>query len=343
MKMPIIYFILYILGLQLVSVTLATENASVLVTHSEESISGSVRTTNTWTKADVSVPSSTAPSFTVSQGITSKDSQDGYNVTTKEQGMPKHGTSNKTGETTINTVTQNSTTGQPNVSAASVPTTLHPTDSSTTTTSITSSSTAATYPPTPAPGVDPIGYIILFILVIAITLLLVVIYFLRKKSKRYSFDLHHKSGEDVSIPLNTVDQEGSFQPTVTNEADKPPSIQGVPEEHITNKDSDSTSKGSTSDIGPATSNGTDKGDRDTEKAPSEGSFGSQVPLSPKDEPGSFILDLKDIDLNCSNQTSVESLVEQQNETNNNNTTGGTPTQESAQAYRNEDLSDICLA
>ncbi|KAG9347101.1 hypothetical protein JZ751_006028 [Albula glossodonta] len=72
----------------------------------------------------------------------------------------------------------------------------------------------------------------------------------------------------------------------------------------------------------STSSSTTAGDGDVEKAPSESSFGSQCPLTPKDEPGTFTLDLKDIDLNCSNRTSLESLGEQPNENNNNTTTGG---------------------
>ncbi|XP_010864439.2 uncharacterized protein LOC105007266 isoform X1 [Esox lucius] len=59
---------------------------------------------------------------------------------------------------------------------------------------------------------DAIGYVILFFILMAIFFVLFGIYFLRKKSRRYSFDLQ-RPGYDHETPLTGMEQPGTFEPT----------------------------------------------------------------------------------------------------------------------------------
>ncbi|RXM94437.1 hypothetical protein EOD39_17995 [Acipenser ruthenus] len=58
---------------------------------------------------------------------------------------------------------------------------------------------------------DKAGFIILGAFIIAIILIVIIIVFLRKKTRRYSFDLYRKNHEDAGIPLGTVEGEGAFE------------------------------------------------------------------------------------------------------------------------------------
>ncbi|XP_029455768.1 uncharacterized protein LOC115090581 [Rhinatrema bivittatum] len=48
---------------------------------------------------------------------------------------------------------------------------------------------------------------IVFAFLLAILVIVLLYWCLRKKSKRYSFDLYHKSSEDANIPLNSVQED----------------------------------------------------------------------------------------------------------------------------------------
>ncbi|KAG5844888.1 hypothetical protein ANANG_G00132950 [Anguilla anguilla] len=303
MNSPVAYFTVYILGVQLVS-------AAHL---------------NGFADSRSRVPGSGLTFLSALFNGT----QDGSNLTTTSPGS-FNATEGGDGNTTVETSSPNNGTRKPATSQPKGEDTPAVTTEGKATATAKSSSTTAK--PTPAWNVGP-GYALLVLLIFVIICFLVVIYFLHKKSKRYSFDLHHKVGEEASIPLNTVDQEGSFQPTGTKEDDL---AQPVEEENIPNSITVGlTPNGPSSEPEP----GSDHDEGSLEKAPSEESFGSQAPLSPKDEP--FTLDLNDLNLNPSTHTSVESLGEPNNE-NNNAGSGDTPGQDSAQADLNQDVAETHL-
>ncbi|KAI1883644.1 hypothetical protein AGOR_G00233690 [Albula goreensis] len=324
-----IYVVLYVLGLQLVSAVPST------VVYSTYGVLNGNRMYESATQSAPSVndSSSSETSTTKAQETMTADSHDVHSSTTIGSGSLNGTSEDDTGNGTQATTPMSQETKEAPHTTPSKPQTTHPHGIRSSTASTSSTTTAGS---TTSTSTATGGYIILVILALAIVLLIIVIYCLREKSRSYSFDLHHKT-EDANIPLNTVDQEGSFQPTSMKE-DKPPSAQSVQEENVTNKDPTSVGNGSTTEMKPTTENG----DGDVEKAPSESSFGSQCPLTPKEEPGTFTLDLKDIDLNCSNRTSLESLGEQPNENNNNTTTGETSGQDSATANPNEDFIEVNL-
>ncbi|MGH0133019.1 UNVERIFIED_CONTAM: hypothetical protein FKN15_022784 [Acipenser sinensis] len=60
------------------------------------------------------------------------------------------------------------------------------------------------------------GFIILGAFIIAIILTVIIILFLRKKTRRYSFDLYRKNHEDTEIPLSIVDGEGAIEAIAKN-------------------------------------------------------------------------------------------------------------------------------
>ncbi|XP_071234530.1 uncharacterized protein [Salvelinus alpinus] len=60
-------------------------------------------------------------------------------------------------------------------------------------------------------GSDIAGYVILFLILLAVVCLVVILYILRKKSRRYSFDLQHP-GYDHDTPLTRMEQSGTFEP-----------------------------------------------------------------------------------------------------------------------------------
>ncbi|XP_064201410.1 uncharacterized protein LOC135260133 isoform X2 [Anguilla rostrata] len=321
MNSPVAYFTVYILGVQLVSAAYPNGSAAS-VTNTQQPNSS-----ETWALS--SAPPATGSSLTSGQSALFNGTQDGSNLTTTSMGG-FNDTEGGDGNTTVETSSPNDGMRKP---ATSQPkgedTPAVTTEGKATATAKSSSTTVAK---TAAVNVGS-GYVLLVLLILVIICFLVVIYFLHKKSKRYSFDLHHKVGEEASIPLNTVDQEGSFQPTGTKEDDL---AQPVEEENIPNSITVGlTANGPSSEPEP----GSDHDEGSLEKAPSEDSFGSQAPLSPKDEP--FTLDLNDLNLNPSTHTSVESLGEPNNE-NNNAGSGDTPGQDSAQADLNQDVAETHL-
>ncbi|KAK6493178.1 hypothetical protein HHUSO_G2693, partial [Huso huso] len=64
---------------------------------------------------------------------------------------------------------------------------------------------------------DKAGFIILGVFIIAIILTVIIIVFLRKKTRRYSFDLYRKHHEDTEIPLSIVDGEGAIEAIASKE------------------------------------------------------------------------------------------------------------------------------
>ncbi|KAJ8269595.1 hypothetical protein COCON_G00122020 [Conger conger] len=316
MNSPVAYFIFYILVLQLISA--ANGSTANLVPESQQNGPRETSSPSTGTDPDSvhSTPSHKSSS-TVGQEILSNSTHDGSIFTAFSRQDSSNATeddanSMPTETSPLNTETQKSAATEPGDTTQEVSTEKAP-----------KIQTIAAVKPDLVPGStaapqegDSAGIVTLLVILFSIIILMCVIYFLHKKSKSYSFDLHHKIGEEASIPLNTVDQDGSFQPTLPKE------------------DSPATNTAPTLDIAAD--------DANPEKPPSEDSFGSQVPLSPIEGPGTFTLDLNDmdIDLNRSTHTSVESLGEQQNGNNNNMATGDTAGEDSAQADLNKDYTEI---
>ncbi|XP_036407826.1 uncharacterized protein LOC118793682 [Megalops cyprinoides] len=324
MKMPTIYLLLCLFGHLPALIISTTETVEPTGVTTEAS-------TANQNEGTVSYASSTDSSSTESA----------IHMTTK--GIPGVGTPDysDTAAPENGTESANRTTKCPPTvctpTSTGATTSIAPTSASTTSRTSAQATTAAT-----AGGSDTTGYIILMVLLLAIIILVAVIYFMRKKSRRYSFDLNPKCGEESNIPLNNMEQEGTFQPA-SKDDDKPPATECVQENQVISKDTNSVPKGSTSEVAADGENG----GIEPEKPPSEDSFSSQVPLSPKDEPGTFTLDLHDLDPNPSNRTSMETLDELQNE-NNNNGIGShaadrvDPGKETSQAIPNGEFIEICL-
>ncbi|KAG7461728.1 hypothetical protein MATL_G00194230 [Megalops atlanticus] len=338
MKMPKIYLLLCLFG-QLPALIISTSNGTSVESTSETAQA----TTANQNEVTVSYTSATASSSIESATALNSDATD---TTTKVIPGVKTLDYSSTSAPENGTESANRTTPCP--PAICTPTSAGATTSRTaptiaTTTSHISVRTSSAAPgPSPAGGSNATGYIILVLLLIAIIVLLVVIYFMRKKSRRYSFDLSPKGCEESNIPLNNMEQEGTFQPT-SKDDDKPPATECVQENQVISKDTNSVPKGSTSEVAADGENG----GVEPEKPPSEDSFSSQVPLSPKDGPGMFTLDLQDLDANPSNRTSMETLEEPQNE-NNNNGMGShladkvDSGKETSQAIPNGEFIEICL-
>ncbi|XP_061106871.1 uncharacterized protein LOC133134650 [Conger conger] len=341
MNSPVAYFIFYILVLQLISA--ANGSTANLVPESQQNGPRETSSPSTGTDPDSvhSTPSHKSSS-TVGQEILSNSTHDGSIFTAFSRQDSSNATeddanSMPTETSPLNTETQKSAATEPGDTTQEVSTEKAP-----------KIQTIAAVKPDLVPGStaapqegDSAGIVTLLVILFSIIILMCVIYFLHKKSKSYSFDLHHKIGEEASIPLNTVDQDGSFQPTLPKE-DSPATVHRAAEENTANNITvGSSPNGSTSEnTAPTLDIAAD--DANPEKPPSEDSFGSQVPLSPIEGPGTFTLDLNDmdIDLNRSTHTSVESLGEQQNGNNNNMATGDTAGEDSAQADLNKDYTEI---
>ncbi|KAJ8262165.1 hypothetical protein GJAV_G00163240 [Gymnothorax javanicus] len=322
MTIPTSYFIFYILGLQLISGGHLDGPTKATLTESQQP--NNTSTSNSTSRINV------APGAVVNKSYEgnniSTTSKDGYNST--EAGISS---------TTVEMIISNNGSHELRTSDPKLPTApnITPDEKPTLIMKSDNVTVESTVHPNTAPHRGP-AFLILVILLFIILVFLFVIYILHKKSKRYSFDLNHKVSEEASIPLNTMDQEGSFLPALPKE-DYPGNGDAMQGENIaSNITEDLTLNRSPSDtIGPIS----DHDDDDCSKPPSEDSFGSQVLLSPKDGPGTFTMDM---DLNTSNHTSVESLREQQNENNNNTATGDAPCQASAEIDHNKDFAEIYL-
>ncbi|XP_055757222.1 uncharacterized protein LOC129835561 isoform X2 [Salvelinus fontinalis] len=59
-------------------------------------------------------------------------------------------------------------------------------------------------------GSDIAGYVLLFLILLAVVCLVVILYILKKKSRRFSFDLQHPGYDDT--PLTCMEQSGTFEP-----------------------------------------------------------------------------------------------------------------------------------
>ncbi|XP_029610501.1 cell wall integrity and stress response component 4 [Salmo trutta] len=77
--------------------------------------------------------------------------------------------------------------------------------------STTTTETTTSLPVSATRGSDIAGYVILFLILLAVVCLVVILYILRKKSRRYSFDLQHP-GYDHDTPLTCMEQPGTFEP-----------------------------------------------------------------------------------------------------------------------------------
>ncbi|XP_071022407.1 uncharacterized protein [Oncorhynchus clarkii lewisi] len=71
--------------------------------------------------------------------------------------------------------------------------------------------TTTSLPVSATRGSDIAGYVILFLILLAVVCLVVILYILRKKSRRYSFDLQYP-GYDHDTPLTCMEQPGTFEP-----------------------------------------------------------------------------------------------------------------------------------
>ncbi|KAK6494140.1 hypothetical protein HHUSO_G611 [Huso huso] len=161
---------------------------------------------------------------------------------------------------------------------------------------------------------DKAGFIILGAFIIAIILIVIIIVFLRKKTRRYSFDLYRKNHEDAGIPVGTVEGEGAFEAIASKENS---GFDNGKEEKVVN-DTKATPKTSTS--------GNDQEKPETVSNPGEEvtelpeDF-SQVIFTPENTSIMFNLETNDSDTSKSSKTSVESLEDQKNENNNNSVAG----------------------
>ncbi|XP_052354055.1 uncharacterized protein LOC127916395 isoform X2 [Oncorhynchus keta] len=70
--------------------------------------------------------------------------------------------------------------------------------------------TTTSLPVSATRGSDIAGYVILFLILLAVVCLVVILYILRKKSRRYSFDLQYP-GYDHDTPLTCMEQPGTFE------------------------------------------------------------------------------------------------------------------------------------
>ncbi|XP_023647541.1 uncharacterized protein [Paramormyrops kingsleyae] len=146
-----------------------------------------------------------------------------------------------------------------------------------------------------------LGVLILIFFMAIIGILIVVIWYIRKKTRQYSFDLYQK--DEVDIPLSSVGQGGVFAPNQNDE--KPADF-----EYVAKDESDVTPGESELQAGEETRGPED----DSEKSDS---FGSQIALTPKEKPLEFNFNLIDGEANQSSDTFTDTLGEPQNENNNN--------------------------
>lgn len=156
------------------------------------------------------------------------------------------------------------------------------------------------------------GYVILFFLLIAIVGMVIILYLLRRRARKYSFDLH-RPGYDHGTPLTLQEQPGTFECVTEGHQEKAPTIDGA-------KD----------DAPPALANGTSlTGDggvaRDnsvTDSYPDGDSFNPTVTPPLKKVDFSLDIDLSDRASNQSGSTFSflgGAEAEQLNENNNNDT------------------------
>ncbi|XP_058884418.1 uncharacterized protein LOC117420975 isoform X2 [Acipenser ruthenus] len=165
---------------------------------------------------------------------------------------------------------------------------------------------------------DKAGFIILGAFIIAIILIVIIIVFLRKKTRRYSFDLYRKNHEDAGIPLGTVEGEGAFEAIASKGFDN------GKEEKVVN-DTKASPKTSTSGNGqekPETvSNPGEAAKKPEDEVTELPEDFSQVTFTPENTSIMFNLETNDSDSSKSSKTSVESLEDQKNENNNNSVAG----------------------
>ncbi|XP_018591183.1 uncharacterized protein LOC108924349 [Scleropages formosus] len=170
------------------------------------------------------------------------------------------------------------------------------------------------------------GYVILVVIIIVI-FIVILSFFICNKKKQYSLNSQNAPQEDTGIPLNAMDQEAfeSVSPKepktiVTNETEaapeRPKSEAGgeKPEEDKRN---------------PANSTGKD-------------STSSQAHLISTDMPEERLLNVKQMDTDVSNQTSVESLKDQMVENSKSNTGNAIATEVPTVREQTDSFSEVQL-
>ncbi|KAK1175868.1 hypothetical protein AOXY_G593 [Acipenser oxyrinchus oxyrinchus] len=225
---------------------------------------------------------------------------------------------NPVGDVLFSTTISTTHTGKRTVAASTTPL---PSVSSTTRaeTSVTTSTQESTT--TQDNLQDKAGFIILGAFIIAIILIVIIIVFLRKKTRRYSFDLYRKNHEDAGIPLSTVEGEGAFEAIASKENS---CFDNGKEEKVVN-DTKASPKTSTSGNGQEkpeiVSNPGEEAKKPEDEVTELPEDFSQVIFTPENTSIVFNLETNDSDTSQSSKTSVESLEDQKNENNNNSVAG----------------------
>lgn len=134
------------------------------------------------------------------------------------------------------------------------------------------------------------GYVILFLILLAVVCLVVILYILRKKSRRYSFDLQHP-GYDHDTPLTCVEQPGTFELNNDQEIRESERECGDEEPHAMSP----VANGSAMGAGETRSTGENEGEKQAHGDSDGDSFNnfcaSDVTLTPPIERVGFSLDL----------------------------------------------------
>ncbi|XP_029931838.1 uncharacterized protein LOC115376414 isoform X2 [Myripristis murdjan] len=154
------------------------------------------------------------------------------------------------------------------------------------------------------------GYVILVMIILSVVALCVILFFLRRHSRRYSFDLHRPGPFSHNGPEHT----GTFEPVYLDDLDRP-----VPSDHVTSDDLSP----------PPVANGTSLPSEEKssagENAPN-GQVGGDGPETPPPCDLSLSLDIdltdKKSDQSGSSSSFFDAVCQEQQNGNNNNPTGG---------------------
>ncbi|XP_014012316.1 uncharacterized protein [Salmo salar] len=154
----------------------------------------------------------------------------------------------------------------------------------------TTTETTTSLPVSAYRGSDIAGYVILFLILLAVVCLVVILYILRKKSRRYSFDLQHP-GYDHDTPLTCVEQPGTFELNNDQEIRESERECGDEEPHAMSP----VANGSAMGAGETRSTGENEGEKQAHGDSDGDSFNNfcatDVTLTPPIERVGFSLDL----------------------------------------------------
>ncbi|KAJ8008545.1 hypothetical protein DPEC_G00105990 [Dallia pectoralis] len=192
------------------------------------------------------------------------------------------------------------------------PTPTEPSPANSTQSTVTTNVTRSTIPPG---STDTAGYVILFFIFLAILMCVCGIYFLRKKSRSYSFDLQGPTGYDHDTPLTGMEHPGTFEPTKEKDGGFECVNEDDPQTHVANGLAGSAGSAQEPEaIDSLGENIAKKPDGDE-----DGGFcGSEISLTPPTKRVGFSLDL---DLSELQLDQSDAEVKEQN-TNNNNVVMG---------------------